>query len=74
MLVTKYNKGKNETTWVLKDINYTMDVFGGGDVVISPRDSLYIGRITMQRKGGDAGRKTANMLQFKIKPCDLFKY
>lgn len=74
ILVTKYNKMGNKTTWILKDINYAMNVFGNGDVKISPKWSLYIGRITMQRKGGDAGRKTANMLQFKIKPCDLFKY
>lgn len=74
MLVTRYNKKADETTWILRDINYAMDVFGGGRVRISSQGSLYIGRITMQRKGGDAGRPTANMLQFKIKPCDLFKY
>ena len=34
---------------------------------------LEIGRITMQRKGGDAGRATAKMLQFKINPVQLFK-
>ena len=26
----------------------------------------------MQRKGGDGGRETANMLQFKIDPTRLF--
>jgi len=26
----------------------------------------------MQRKGGDSGRKTAQMLQFKINPAELF--
>ena len=26
----------------------------------------------MQRKGGDAGRDTANMLQFKVDPTELF--
>ena len=26
----------------------------------------------MQRKGGDAGRDTAKMLQFKINPVELF--
>jgi hypothetical protein len=25
----------------------------------------------MQRKGGDGGRATANMLQFKINPCEI---
>lgn len=72
MLVTRYNKNNDTTTWILKDINTTMNFFGLGDVKVSPEGSLYIGRITMQRKGGDAGRPTANMLQFKIKPCELF--
>jgi hypothetical protein len=26
----------------------------------------------MQRKGGDGGRNTANMLQFKLNPAELF--
>jgi len=46
--------------------------FGEGDVAITPQGSLRIGRITMQRKGGDGGRETAKMLQFKINPADLF--
>jgi hypothetical protein len=70
MLVTKYDKTKNTTTWILKDINTAMNFFGQGDVKISPRGSLYIGRITMQRKGGTPD---PTKLQFKIKPCDLFK-
>lgn len=74
MLVTKYDKKKKETTWILSDINKAMSIFGEGGIKISPKGSLSIGRITMQRKGGDAGRPTANMLQFKIKPCDLFKH
>lgn len=72
MLVTRYNKDNNTTSWVLKSINEAMQVFGEGNVRISPQGSLYIGRITMQRKGGDAGRATANMLQFKMSPNDLF--
>ena len=59
---------------VLSDINKAMSIFGEGEVKISPRGSISIGRITLQRKGGDGGRKTANMLQFKIRPCDLFRY
>lgn len=59
--------------WVLKNINEALNVFyGNGEVKISPRGSIKIGRITIQRKGGDAGRSTANMLQFKLNPCDLF--
>lgn len=52
MLVTRYNKSNNTTTWILKDINTAMNFFGQGDVRVSPKGSLYIGRITMQRKGG----------------------
>lgn len=59
-------------SWVLKSINEAMNVFGQGDVVITPKGSLHIGKIGMQRKGGDRGRDTANMLQFKINPVELF--
>lgn len=53
-----------------------MNFFGSGDIEITKRGSIKIGRITLQRKGGDGGRDTANMLQFKIDPsklCDLRK-
>lgn len=73
ILVTRYNKKDDTTTWTLKDINIAMNFFGSGDVQMSAKGSLYIGRITMQRKGGDAGRPTANMLQFKMSPCELFE-
>ncbi|GAB6183600.1 PDDEXK family nuclease [Thermodesulfovibrio hydrogeniphilus] len=70
MLVTRYNKNNYTTTWILKDINTVMNFFGSGEIEISPRGSLYIGRITMQRKGGTPD---PTKLQFKIKPCELFK-
>ena len=70
MLVTRYNKNDDTTTWVLKDINTVMNFFGSGKVEMSPKGSLYIGRITMQRKGGTPD---PTKLQFKIKPCELFK-
>ncbi len=70
MLVVLRIDGKSK--WVLKSINHTMNVFAEGEVKITPRGSLKIGKITMQRKGGDAGRETAKMLQFKINPVELF--
>jgi hypothetical protein len=70
MLVTRYIKDEDTTTWTLKDINSAMNFFGRGDVKISPRGSLYIGKITMQRKGGTPD---PTKLQFKIKPCQLFE-
>jgi len=47
-----------------------MNFFGNGNVEISPKGSIYIGRITMQRKGGTPD---PTKLQFKIKPCQLFE-
>ncbi len=64
--------GKN-ASWVLKSINEAMNILGGGDIRITEKGSLKIGKITMQRKGGDGGRDTAKMLQFKINPVELFK-
>lgn len=58
--------------WVLRDIDYAIKFFGDGPVVITRNGNLKIGRITMQRKGGDGGRETAKMLQFKINPALLF--
>ena len=70
ILVTRYNKADDTTTWILKDINTAMNFFGQGEVKVSPRGSLHIGKITMQRKGGTPD---PTKLQFKIKPCELFK-
>ena len=70
MLVAQ--KVDSEARWVLKSINYCLNFFGGGDVEITKRGNFKIGKITMQRKGGDNGRDTAKMLQFKINPAKLF--
>lgn len=61
----------SDIKWILKPINEVID-FYSGDVAFSPRGSLLIGKITMQRKGGDGGRESAKMLQFKINPAALF--
>lgn len=65
-------KVNGESLWVLKSINEAMSVFGDGEIKITKQGSLKIGQITMQRKGGDNGRDTAKMLQFKINPVELF--
>src|SRR5574344_787828 len=54
--------------WVLKPMNFCMNYFGNGSIEITKRGNFKIGKITMQRKGGDRGRDTAHMLQFKINP------
>jgi len=70
MLVAQ--KIEADARWVLKPINFVINYFGNGKVKITKRGSIKIGNITMQRKGGDGGRPTANMLQFKINPAALF--
>ena len=70
MLVAQ--KIETNARWVLTPMNVAMNYYGSGEVRMSPRGSVYIGRVTVQRKGGDGGRATANMLQFKINPADLF--
>jgi R.HinP1I restriction endonuclease len=59
--------------WALKPMNFCLNLYGNGDVSITNLGSIRIGKITIQRKGGDGGRKTANMLQFKINPCLLLQ-
>lgn len=59
--------------WVLKNINEVINHYlSDGKVKITNRGSLSVGKVTIQRKGGDGGRNTANMLQFKIDPSELF--
>lgn len=70
MLVAQ--KVNNNSKWTLKPMNYCLNFYGNGEIIISPKGSIKIGKITMQRKGGDGGRETANMLQFKINPTLLF--
>ena len=65
-------KLKNNSRWVLKPMNFCMNYFGSGEIEITKRGNFKIGKITMQRKGGDGGRQTANMLQFKLNPAELF--
>ncbi|MBA5249880.1 MAG: type II restriction endonuclease [Gammaproteobacteria bacterium] len=71
MLVIIRNKKYKITHWVLKPINIVCNFFGNGEIIKSPQGSVRIGKILMQRKGGDAGRPSANMLQFNIDPTKL---
>lgn len=72
MLVAQ--KKEYNARWVLKPMNFCLNFFGNGKVGITNRGNFHIGRITMQRKGGDGGRDTAKDLQFKINPAELFDY
>lgn len=63
--------GDRLENWCVANVNLVVDYMSEGDVHISPRGSLCIGRITMQRKGGDGGRVSARCLQFKEDPMDI---
>lgn len=68
MLVTRKN---NDTIdWILKDINFVCNFFAKGDVGVTNRGNLKVGRMTVQRKGGTPDPKS---LQFKLNPLDLFE-
>jgi hypothetical protein len=62
---------RDAKVWTLLPISLVMNFYGSGSVAITSQGSLKIGRIGMQRKGGDNGRPSANMLQFKINPCEI---
>ncbi len=71
MLVILKLKDTKDIQWALEPINKVLNYFGNGEVFITPRGNFKIGKITIQRKGGDNGRESANMLQFKINPAEL---
>lgn len=58
--------------WILKNINEVLQHYASGEVKISSRGSITLGNVLVQRKGGDGGRDTAKMLQFKLDPTSLF--
>ncbi len=68
-LVTR-KSNDNSINWILKDINSVCNFYAQGDVAMTPRGSLKIGRVTMQRKGGTPDPTS---LQFKINPLALFE-
>jgi hypothetical protein len=67
MLVTRNNSGVID--WVLKDINFVCNYFSSGNVEITKKGNLKVGRMIIQRKGGTPDPTS---LQFKINPLELF--
>lgn len=67
-LVSRFN---NDGTidYCLKNINEVINFYAQGNVKVSSKGSLIIGRLTAQRKGGTPDPTS---LQFKIKPLDIF--
>lgn len=65
-------RATDEPKWVIKSSADAIKFYSNGPVEITKAGNLKLGRITMQRKGGDNGRETAKMLQFKMNPVELF--
>lgn len=68
-----WKKKDENPEWIIRDINYVLNFYGDGEIEFTKQGSLKIGKITMQRKGGDGGRESAKMLQFKINPIEIFE-
>ncbi len=66
-------KATANTRWVIRSTTDAARFYAAGKVEITRAGNLKLGRITMQRKGGDGGRETAKMLQFKMNPVQLFE-
>ena len=73
LVIHRHKKTKKIIKNCIKPMNKVMSFFGSGSIDITPKGSLKIGKITMQRKGGDDGEDTAKMLQFKINPALAFQ-
>jgi hypothetical protein len=64
-------KATANTRWTIRRVDDVVRFYSEGPVKITFGGNLKVGRITMQRKGGDGGRDTAKMLQFKINPVEI---
>lgn len=73
LVYRKLSSGEILDSWVLKAINEVINFYGQGKALLTKKGNLKIGQVVIQRKGGDAGKDTANMLQFKFDPCLLFE-
>ena len=67
VLVTE--KDEDRYRWTIADIATVCNFYSQGEVEVSPRGNLKIGRITLQRKGGTPDPTS---LQFKCNPLALF--
>ena len=70
ILVCETFPDSSHKVWKLVEINNALNFLCQGDVHITPRGSLSVGRIFMQRKGGTPDPTS---LQFKMAPLDLFQ-
>lgn len=62
-----------EYNWKLLAVNEAISIYAGDYTVkFTSKGNIRLGNITLQRKGGDNGAESANMLQFKADPMILF--
>ncbi len=60
--------------WKLLAVNEAIGIYAGDmKAEYTKQGNIRLGNIKLQRKGGDNGADTANMLQFKSNPMILFK-
>lgn len=70
LIIQKYEDTYN---WKLMAVNEAISIYAGDcKVVFTKKGNIHLGTITLQRKGGDNGADSANMLQFKANPLILF--
>lgn len=65
-------KTSSQPRWTIWPIDEAVRFYSEGPVELTRAGNLKIGRVSMQRKGGDGGRETAKMLQFKLNPVQIF--
>lgn len=64
----------NGYRWKLMAVNEAINIYAGDlKAEITQQGNFRLGNIRLQRKGGDNGAETANMLQFKSNPMILFE-
>jgi hypothetical protein len=56
----------------LQPINVCINHYSKRKLSITKQGNIRVGKVGVQRKGGDGGRNTAKMLQFKIDPTEIF--
>lgn len=67
------NKYEDTYRWKLLAVNEAISIYAGNCMVtFTSNGNIKLGLITLQRKGGDGGKDSANMLQFKVNPLKLF--
>lgn len=70
LIIQKYD---DTYKWRLLAVNEAISIYADDcKVQFTKQGNIRLGKITLQRKGGDKGADTANMLQFKANPLILF--